>query len=122
MCVVLYEMKTVLRSHHLPISSVPMDLFQSTQQFATELVSLKHHNLQNFPLFSKNDIFLSQTQDCDGPQKQNSHKLNNLLSCSATRFRMETLIFVRKDSQPARKLPEDRDLQTLAFKGTKMPL
>ncbi|XP_052533350.1 homeobox protein HMX3 [Tympanuchus pallidicinctus] len=35
---------------------------------------------------------------------------------------MDTLIFVRKDTQLARKPPESRYLQGLQFKGTKMPL
>lgn len=40
----------------------------------------------------------------------------------AIRFRMDTLIFVRKDTRLARKPPESRYLQGLQFKGTKMPL
>lgn len=60
-CVALCEMKTVLRSHHLPINSVPVDIFQITREFATELVSQKHHSLDIFPLSCENDIFVSQT-------------------------------------------------------------
>lgn len=38
-------------------------------EFATVLVSQKHHNLEIFPLSCEKDIFVSQTQDCDEPQK-----------------------------------------------------
>lgn len=67
---VLYGMKAVAGSHHLPISSVPADLFQITRLFSTELVSQKRHNLEIVLLSCKNGIFVSQRQGCDGPQNK----------------------------------------------------